>query len=109
MVEKLSANTNNTHDPYPLANTEAGKKLNDTVVDKTGFEPADMLEAPVKKPELKNTRPNLSLTQYMSVGLGAIMAVLGLVLVSYADYALYGVMFIIIGAFCVALGTLVRL
>lgn len=93
---------------YPLANTKAGRKLRDEVVDKTGFEPADMLEAPARPPEPRNVEPTYSTLQFVLILAGGLLAAIGLLILVVLEQAAVGIVLMIIGATGVAVGTLVR-
>lgn len=105
-MDKQEPEANQKH--YPLSDTETGKKLSQTVEDKTGFDPVDLLESPTKPPELKNTRRSYSALQFFLVMLGAIIATIGLIIWIMLLHGGLGFIVMAVGAACVVIGTLVR-
>ena len=96
-------------EPPPLSDTEVGKTLNKRVVEKTGFEPADIAEAPFKTPELKPARRKISGLQLLLVIVGSFVAMLGLVIMLADNAVIVGLLMTAIGAVAVVVGALVRL
>jgi hypothetical protein len=91
-----------------LVSTKTSKKLRQSVVEITGFEPDELLIAPVKPPELKNVRPAIHQEQLWLIMIGFVLAVLGLVLLAATSSGL-GIILAAVGAFGIALATLVRI
>jgi len=94
--------------PDKVMSAKISKKVRQSVVDKTGFEPDELLTAPVKPPELKNVRPSPRPEQLWLIVAGFALAVLGLVLIG-ATASFTGIVFTIVGALAIAIATLVRL
>lgn len=88
--------------------TKTSKKIRQTVIDKTGFEPDELLAAPVKPPELKNTRPSPRPEQLWIIVLGFVLAVVGLAIVG-ATGSVAGTVITALGALAIAIATLVRI
>jgi len=97
------------NEPPPFSNTEAGKKLNEHVVEKTGFEPADIAEAPFKTPELKRTHRTIGGLQLLLIVIGSAVAVLGLAFVLAYNAVFFGLLLTMLGAAAVVVGALVHL
>jgi hypothetical protein len=93
----------------PLADTKLGHKLERTVVNKTGYEPADLVDAPIDRPELQNVRPAPSPVQLLLISVGAIAAVIGIVLFLSLVSPIVGALFIVAGGAAVAIAVLIRL
>jgi len=89
------------------ASTRTSKKIRKTVVDKTGFEPDELLTSPVKPPELKNTRPGPRLEQIWLIVAGFALAVLGLALIG-ARANFLGIVITVVGVLAITIATLVR-
>ena len=86
----------------------ASKDIRRKVVDKTGFTPEDLLDAPLKRPELKNTAPSIRPEQLVVVIVGFVFAVIGLVL-TLAYLSWVGVLLMVAGAAAIAVASLVRI
>lgn len=93
---------------YPLSDTKTGKKISRTVVNKTGFDPVDLMEAPAKPPELKNVRRSFSALQFALIMAGSIIAAIGLVIWILLLRGGIGIAVMAVGAVCIVVGTLVR-
>lgn len=91
-----------------LVSTKTSKKIRQKVVQRTGFEPDELLTAPVKPPELKNVRPNLKPEQLWLIILGFVFAVFGLVVFA-ATASSIGLLIMVAGALAIAVATLVRI
>lgn len=91
-----------------LVSTKTSKKIRQKVVDGTGFEPDELLTAPVKPPELKNVRQGVRPEQLGLILFGFVLAVLGLVVIGVAS-SVVGVILTAIGAIAIAIATLVRI
>lgn len=91
-----------------LVSTKTSKKIRQKVVEGTGFEPDELLTAPVKPPELKNVRPGPKPEQLGIVVGGFVLAVLGLVIFA-ATASFIGVLLAAGGAIAIALATLIRI
>lgn len=91
-----------------LVSTRTSKKIRQKVVEGTGFEPDELLTAPVKPPELKNVRPSIRPEQLWLIMSGFVLAVLGLVVIA-ATSSLFGIILAVIGAILIVFATLVRI
>lgn len=91
-----------------LVSTKTSKKIRQKVVEGTGFEPDELLTAPVKPPELKNVRPSVRPEQLGLIITGFVLAVLGLAIAAATSSAV-GVILTAIGAIAIAFATLVRI
>lgn len=91
-----------------LVSTNTSKKIRRKVVDSTGFEPDELLAAPVKPPELKNVRSSVRSEQLLFILIGFVLAVIGLAVFA-ATTSVIGMILMVIGAVAIAIATLVRI
>ena len=91
-----------------LVSARTSKKIRQSVVDKTGFEPDELLTAPIKPPVLKNVRPSPRPEQLWFIIVGFVLAVIGLILFA-ATASFSGILIAAIGALAIALAALVRI
>jgi hypothetical protein len=88
--------------------TKISKRIRKSIVNKTGYEPEDLLAAPDHPPELKNVRPNPRPEQLWVVTLGFIFAVFGLIVfMAYPGFT--GILVATVGSLAIVLATLVRI
>lgn len=91
-----------------LVSTKTSKQIRRKVVDSTGFEPDELLTAPVKPPELKNVRPSVRSEQLLLILIGFVLAVVGLAVFAATSSAI-GMVVMVLGAAAIAVATLVRI
>ncbi|SRR5690242_7448175 len=88
---------------------ESTGELNQTVVDKTGFEAKDLLTVLAKPPELKNTLRRLSTLQYVVLATGLGLIVFGFLAWVLLAAVYIGIALVVLGALCIALAVLIRI
>lgn len=93
----------------PVEAMSFGNKLKELFLKETGFEPADILEAPVHPPELRNVRPAASRLQLILIVVGAVAAAVGLICFLSSQAPVFGAILTILGVAAITMSVLVRI